>query len=43
VRYLEIGSRRPDEDRVAYPDDDLAVRPDGAVKRRPFHKDGTPY
>jgi uncharacterized cupin superfamily protein len=36
---LEIGSRRPDEDSVAYPDIDL--RWNGATGYT--HKDGTPY
>jgi uncharacterized cupin superfamily protein len=43
VRYLEIGSRRLDVDVVVYPDDDLAVQPDGSGRRRMVHKDGTPY
>ena len=43
VRYIEVGSRRPGADAVFYPDDDIEVRPDGAVKRRFFRKDGTPY
>jgi uncharacterized cupin superfamily protein len=43
VRYFEVGSRRPDMDRVDYPDEDLQVRPDGTGRRRFFHKDGTPY
>ena len=43
IRYLEVGSRRIDVDRVVYPDDDLDVRPDGGPRRRVFHKDGTPY
>ena len=37
---LEIGSRRPDEDGVDYPDIDLALA-DGASEYQ--HKDGTPY
>lgn len=40
---LEIGSRRPGEDEVRYPDDDLAVEPDGSGRRRFTRKDGTPY
>jgi uncharacterized cupin superfamily protein len=41
VVYLEIGSRADDE-RVVYPDDDLAGRTvDG--RWRYFHKDGQPY
>jgi uncharacterized cupin superfamily protein len=43
VRYLEVGSRRLDLDRVVYPDDDLEARPDGQGRRRMVHKDGTPY
>jgi uncharacterized cupin superfamily protein len=42
VRYLEIGSRRIEVDRAVYPDDDLAVQPDGTGKRRMTRKDGTP-
>jgi uncharacterized cupin superfamily protein len=42
VSYLEVGSRRIEVDRVAYPDDDLDVRPDGTGKRRMTRKDGTP-
>ena len=42
VRYLEVGSRRIEVDRVVYPDDDLAVQPDGTGKRRMTRKDGTP-
>ncbi len=42
VRYLEIGSRRVEVDRAVYPDDDLAVQPDGTGKRRMTRKDGTP-
>jgi uncharacterized cupin superfamily protein len=42
VRFLEIGSRRIEVDRVVYPDDDLAVQPDGTGKRRMTRKDGTP-
>ncbi len=42
VRYLEVGSRRVEVDRVVYPDDDLEVRPDGTGKRRMTRKDGTP-
>lgn len=43
VRYLEVGSRRLDMDRVAYPDDDLEARPDGSGRRCMTRKDGTPY
>jgi uncharacterized cupin superfamily protein len=43
VRYLEVGSRRIEVDRVVYPDDDLETRPDGEPRRRMVHKDGTPY
>ena len=43
VRYLEIGSRRFDVDAVVYPDDDLAVQPDGSGRHRMVRKDGTPY
>jgi uncharacterized cupin superfamily protein len=43
VRYLEIGSRRPETDRAVYPDDDLEAKPDGQGRRRMLHKDGTPY
>ena len=43
VRYIEVGSRRPESDAAFYPDDDIEVRPDGTVKRRFFRKDGTPY
>jgi uncharacterized cupin superfamily protein len=42
VRYLEVGSRRVEVDRAVYPDDDLAVQPDGTGKRRMTRKDGTP-
>ena len=42
VRYIEIGARRLDVDRVAYPDDDLAAAPDGRGGRRVTRKDGTP-
>ena len=42
VRDLEVGSRRIEVDRVTYPDDDLAVQPDGSGKRRMTRKDGTP-
>ena len=35
---LEVGSRRPDEDSVDYPDIDLFWGPTGKT-----HKDGTPY
>jgi uncharacterized cupin superfamily protein len=42
VRYLEVGSRRIEVDRAIYPDDDLAVNPDGTGKRRMTRKDGTP-
>ena len=42
VRYIEVGSRRVDIDRVVYPDDDLEVRPDGSNRRRMTRKDGTP-
>ncbi|MCR5873460.1 cupin domain-containing protein [Phenylobacterium sp. J426] len=37
---LEIGSRRPDEDGVDYPDLDLVLRQGEGVYR---HRDGTPY
>jgi uncharacterized cupin superfamily protein len=43
VRYLEIGSRRPQDDWVMYPDEDLEVRPNGSGKRRFVRKDGTPF
>jgi uncharacterized cupin superfamily protein len=43
VRFFEVGSRRPNTDRVDYPDEDLAVRPDGTGRRRFFHKDGRSY
>ncbi|MEO1198359.1 MAG: cupin domain-containing protein [Pseudomonadota bacterium] len=39
---LEVGTRRPDIDQVHYPDDDLAVVPDGTGKRLFRRKDGTP-
>ena len=42
VRYIEIGSRRLDLDRVGYPAVDLAVEPDGRGGRRILRKDGTP-
>jgi uncharacterized cupin superfamily protein len=42
VRYIEIGSRRMDIDRVTYPDADLAAGPDGKGARRMTRKDGTP-
>jgi uncharacterized cupin superfamily protein len=42
VRYLEVGSRRIEVDRVTYPDDDLDARPDGTGKRRMTRKDDTP-
>jgi uncharacterized cupin superfamily protein len=39
VVYLEVGTRLPDEDEVAYPDIDLRV-----MKGRDYsHRDGTPY
>ena len=37
---LEIGARRPEQDAVAYPDIDLALR---AGSRGFLHRDGTPY
>ena len=40
---LEVGSRRPGEDEVRYPDDDLAVEPDGSGRRRFVTKDGSSY
>lgn len=43
IRYLEIGSRRLDTDRVGYPDVDLAVEPDTNGGRRFVHRDGTAY
>ena len=43
VRYIEVGSRRLDVDRVCYPDDDLEAGPDGQGGRRFVHKGGTPY
>ena len=43
VRYIEIGSRRLDVDRVTYPDDDLAAAPDGRGGRRVTRRDGTPF
>ena len=43
VRYLEVGTRRPDIDAVDYPDIDMKVEPDGSGKRRFVHRDGTPY
>ena len=42
VRYLEVGSRRIQVDRVTYPDDDLAVQPDGESGRRMTRRDGAP-
>jgi uncharacterized cupin superfamily protein len=43
VRYLEVGSRRLEVDRVFYPDDEVELRPDGSRRRRMTRKDGTPY
>jgi uncharacterized cupin superfamily protein len=43
VRYLEIGTRRPDSDCADYPDIDMRVEPDGTGRRHFVHKDGTPY
>jgi uncharacterized cupin superfamily protein len=40
VLYLEVGTRRPGEDQVAYPDVDL-MSPKGHDGF--FHKDGRPY
>ena len=37
---LEVGSRRPDEDAVDYPDIDLRIEGKGGIFT---HKDGTPY
>lgn len=37
---LEIGSRRPMEDGVDYPDIDMVIRPGELISRR---RDGTPY
>jgi uncharacterized cupin superfamily protein len=36
--YLEIGSRKPDEDECDYPDIDMITGPGGYL-----HRDGTPY
>jgi uncharacterized cupin superfamily protein len=36
---LEVGSRRPDEDRCDYPDLDMIVGPDNVYR----HRDGTAY
>lgn len=36
---LEVGSRRPEEDAVAYPDIDLKIDPGTGY----LHRDGTPY
>ncbi len=38
---LEIGTRRPDIDKVTYPDDDLVIMPDGSGKRIFRRKDGS--
>lgn len=38
--YLEVGSRRPEEDEVIYSDDDLVVRPDADGRQMYFRKDG---
>ena len=43
VRYLEIGTRRPDIDACDYPDVDMRLEPDGSGARRFVHRDGTPY
>ena len=43
VVYLEMGSRRTDDDHVDYPGIDMLVVPDGSGKRRLVHRDGTPY
>lgn len=40
VLLLEVGSRRPDEDAVAYPDIDLKIDAGEAAYR---HVDGSPY
>ena len=42
ARYLEIGSREPD-DTVVYPDDDLAAHKDEAGVWRFTRRDGTAY
>lgn len=36
--YLEVGSRKPDEDECDYPDIDMVTGPGGYL-----HRDGTPY
>jgi uncharacterized cupin superfamily protein len=43
VRYIEIGSRRLDVDRVTYPDDDLAAAPNGRGGRLMTRRDGSPF
>jgi uncharacterized cupin superfamily protein len=43
VRYIEVGSRRLEVDRVTYPDDDLAAVPNGRGGRQVMRHDGTPF
>lgn len=38
--YLEVGTRRPDEDACDYPDIDMVARPGEPLYR---HREGTPY
>lgn len=38
--YLEVGTRRPEEDGCDYPDIDMVARPGEGFYR---HRDGTPY
>ena len=43
VRYLEIGTRRPDIDACEYPAIDMRLEPDGTGRRRFVRRDGTSY
>ena len=41
--YLEVGSRREEDDVCHYPDIDLHLVPDGTGRQRFVHKSGEPY
>ena len=43
VTFIVVGSRRPEEDSVIYPDVDLDLPANGTPLRQIYHKDGTPY
>lgn len=43
VVFFVIGSRKPEQDHVVYPDIDLDLPANGTAKRPYRHKDGTPY